>query len=216
MERNTIIATVLVVLILVGYQWYLSYFGPPPEEPLRTAPAEGTKQAATPPGPAQAPAKAAPSRPRPSARPKGYTPTTDLGVPVREVVVETPLLRVTFSTVGARVTSWQLRKYRVGNGAPVELVAMEDPGAAPGPLAAWADPEQMRAVYQVDRDQLTLTGDQSGTITFTHIAASGIELQKRVTFRADGYQAEVGLTARNLSGADAAGEPRLGWGPGPG
>jgi YidC/Oxa1 family membrane protein insertase len=96
----------------------------------------------------------------------------------------------------------------------VELVAMEDPGAAPGPLAAWADPEQMRAVYQVDRDGLTLTGDQSGTITFTHIAASGIELQKRVTFRADGYQAEVGLTARNLSGADAAVEPRLAWGPG--
>jgi YidC/Oxa1 family membrane protein insertase len=91
---------------------------------------------------------------------------------------------------------------------------MEDPGAAPGPLAAWADPEQMRAVYQVDRDGLTLTGDQSGTITFTHIAASGIELQKRVTFRADGYQAEVGLTARNLSGADAAVEPRLAWGPG--
>ena len=214
MERNTIIATVLVVLILVGYQWYLSYFGPPPEEPLRTAPAEGTKQAATPPGPAQAPAKAAPSRPRPSARPKGYTPTTDLGVPVRKVVVETPLLRVTFSTAGARVTSWQLRKYRVGTGAPVELVAVEDPGAAPGPLAAWADPEQIRAVYQVDRDRLTLTGDQSGTITFTHTAASGIELQKRVTFRADGYQAEVGLTARNLSGADVAVEPRLAWGPG--
>src|SRR3989304_7324919 len=72
----------------------------------------------------------------------------------------------------------------------------------------------MRAVYQVDRDRLTLTGDQSGTITFTHTAASGIELQKRVTFRADGYQAEVGLTARNLSGADVAVEPRLAWGPG--
>jgi YidC/Oxa1 family membrane protein insertase len=214
MERNTIIATVLVVLILVGYQWYLSHFGPPPEEQARPAPTEGAKQAAAPPGPAQPPAKPSPPRVKPPTRPRGYTPTADLRVPTREVVVETPLLRVTFSTAGARVTSWQLRKYRVGDGAPVDLVAVRDPGIAPGPLAAWADPEQMQAVYQVDQDRLTLTGDQSGTLTFTHIAPSGIELQKRVTFRADGYQAEVGLTARNLSGVDVAVEPRLAWGPG--
>jgi YidC/Oxa1 family membrane protein insertase len=208
MERNAIVATLLVILILLGYQWYVSRFEPPPPEPLRPAPAEGSKQAATPPGPAQAPAKAAPSRP------KGYTPTTDLGVPAREVVVETPLMRVMFSTAGAHATSWQLKKYRVGNGDPVDLVALKGPGNSPGPLAAWADPEQMRAVYQVDRDRVTLTGDQSGTITFTHIAASGIELRKRVTFRADHYQVEVALTARNLSATDLTVDPRLAWGPG--
>jgi YidC/Oxa1 family membrane protein insertase len=213
MDRNAIIATVLVVLILVGYQWYLTQFGPPPEEPPRPVPADGSRQAATPPETAQTAAKA-PPRPKPRSRPKGYTPTADLGVPARDVVVETPLMRVIFSTAGARVTSWQLRKYRVGDGGPVELVAVRDPDAAPGALAAWADPEQMRAVYQADRDRLTLTGDQTGTITFTHISASGIELEKRVTFRSDGYQAEVGLTARNHSGADAAVEPRLAWGPG--
>jgi YidC/Oxa1 family membrane protein insertase len=123
-------------------------------------------------------------------------------------------MRVTFSTAGARATSWQLRRYRVDDGAPVEMVAAKDPGRSPGPLSAWADPEQIQAVYQVDRDRLSLTGDESGTITFTQVAASGVELQKRLTFRADRYHAEVVLTLRNLAATEVAVEPRLAWGPG--
>jgi YidC/Oxa1 family membrane protein insertase len=214
MERNAIFATLLVILILLGYQWYLSRFEAPPPESPRPPATNGTKGSAAPPPPAQAPAQAAPKPTRPSARPKGYTPTEQMGLPAREVVVETPLMRVTFSTAGARVTSWQLKKYRLGNGDPVELVALKGPENAPGPLAAWVEPEQIRAVHQVDRDRLALTGDQSGTITFTQVAASGIELQKRVTFQADRYQAEVALATRNLSGAETTVEPRLAWGPG--
>ncbi|MGE5848832.1 MAG: membrane protein insertase YidC, partial [Candidatus Methylomirabilota bacterium] len=214
MERNAIIATLLVILILLGYQWYLSQFEAPPPEPPRPSATSGAKEAGAPPRPAQAPAPAASRRARPAARPKGYTPTAQLGVPAREVVVETPLMRVIFTTAGAHVTSWQLRKYRVGNGDPVDLVAVKGPGNTPGPLSAWDEPEQIRSVYQVDRDRLALTGDESGTVTFSLVAASGIELQKRVTFRGDRYLAEVALTTRNLSGTETAVEPRLAWGPG--
>ncbi len=214
MERNAIIATLLVILILLGYQWYLSQFEAPPSEPPRPAATNGAKGAVAPPQSAQAPAPAAPKAARPAARPKGYAPTAQTGVAPREVVVETPLMRVAFSTAGARVTSWQLKKYRVGNGNPVELVALRGPESAPGPLAAWVEPEQIRAVYQVDRDRLALAGDESGTISFSLVTASGIELQKRVTFRADRYQAEVALATRNLSGAETTVEPRLAWGPG--
>jgi len=214
MERNAIIATVLVILILMGYQWYLSRFETPPQEGRPPAPTNEGRRAVAPAPPAQAPAKAVVQPARPASRPKGYTPTAQSGLAVREAIVETPLMRVMFTTAGAHVTSWQLKKYRVGNGDPVELVAVKGPGNTPGPLAAWADPEQMQAVYQVDQDRLTLTGDQSGTITFTQTAASGIELQKRVTFRADRYLAEVALATRNLSGAAATVEPRVAWGPG--
>ncbi len=211
MERNAILATALVILILVGYQWYLSRFEPAPQEPARPAPA-GT---ATP--PAAAPPAVTPGAPPPKAtpKPKGYTPTAQLGLTAREVIVETPLMRVTLSTAGARVTSWQLKHYRVGNGAPVDLVALKDPAGAPGPLAAWADGEQAQAVYRVDRDRLDLAGrEETGTLTFTQVAASGIEIQKRLTFHADRYHAEVDLTVRNLSGTDQPVEPRLVWGPG--
>jgi YidC/Oxa1 family membrane protein insertase len=198
---------VLVILILLGYQWYLSRFEAPPEEASRPAPASAPRQVAAPPPPVQV-------APQPAPRPQGYTPTALLGLPVREVTVETPLLRVVFSTAGARVTSWQLKNYRAGNGDPVDLVAVRDPGDAPGPLTAWVDAGQARAVYQVDRDRLDLAGHQSGTITFTQVAASGLELQKRLTFWADRYLVAVTLSTRNLSGTEASAEPRLAWGPG--
>jgi len=206
MERNAILATVLVILILVGYQWYLSRFesaSQEPAPPTRTTPAQPA-----PPPPAAAPAKALP-------RPKGYTPTTQIAPPTRQVVVETPLMRVALSTAGARVTSWQLKKYHLENGAPVDLVAVKDPVGSPGPLSAWADGEQAQTVYQVDRERLDLSGrDETGTVTFTQVSPAGMELQKKLTFHADRYQAEADLTVRNLSGADAPAELRLAWGPG--
>jgi YidC/Oxa1 family membrane protein insertase len=211
MERNAILATILVILILMGYQWYLSRFETPPQEAIRPAP---TAPPARPPAPPPA-ARPGPLPPRASTKPKGFTPTAQLGLQPRDVIVETPLIRVTLSTAGARVTSWQLKQYRVDSGGPVDLVAVKDPGDAPGPLSAWADGEELQAVYQVDRQRLDLAGrDEVGSVTFTRVAASGIELQKRLTFRANLYQAEISVTVRNLSGSEAPADTRLVWGPG--
>ncbi len=210
MERNAILATALVILILVGYQWYLSRFETPPQEPARPATTTPSQPAAPRPAAAPVPAKA-----KPAPAKKGYTPTAQRTLQAREVIVDTPLMRVALSTAGARVTSWQLKQYRVGNGAPVDLVAVKDLGAPPGPLSSWADGEQAQAVQQVDRDRLDLAGpDETGTLTFTEVSASGIEIQKKLTFHADRYQVEVDLTARNLSGAEVPAELRLAWGPG--
>lgn len=210
MERNAILATALVILILIGYQWYLSQLEAPPHEPPRPTAAPSPPPAA--PAPTAAPR---PAQSRPAATPKGYTPTAQLGLSVQEVVVETPLMLVTLSTAGARVTSWQLKKYHVGNGAPVDLVAVMDPGSSPGPLSAWADGDQAQAPHQVDRQRLDLGGrDESGSVTFTGVSASGMEIQKKLTFHADRYHAEVDLAVRNLSVAEAPVELRIAWGPG--
>jgi YidC/Oxa1 family membrane protein insertase len=124
-------------------------------------------------------------------------------------------MRATLSTTGARITSWQLKKYHAGNGAPVDLVAVKDQGAAPGPLSVWVDGDQFQAPYRVDRQRIDLGGrDEAGSVTFTSVSPSGVEIQKKLTFHGDRYQAEVDLTIRNLSGAEVAVEPRLAWGPG--
>jgi len=124
-------------------------------------------------------------------------------------------MQVVLSTAGARVSSWKLKQYRSADGSPVDLVAVKDAGAAPGPLAVWTDAEQAQAVYQVDRARLDLTGrDEAGTLTFTHVSASGIETDKKLRFYANLYQVEVALTLRNLAPAEIAVEPRIAWGPG--
>jgi YidC/Oxa1 family membrane protein insertase len=212
MERNAIIATVLVIGILLGYQWYLARFETPVAPPAPTG--EAAPRPSPAPGPAArpSPAPAAPAE-KPTA-PRGYTPTAQLGIQPEEVVVETPLIRAVFSTRGAHATSWQLKTYRQDSGAPVELVAVADP-SGPGALAAWADPEQIDGIFQVDAKRLDLTGEKrAGTLTFTHVAASGIRLEKQLTFQADRYRVDVAMRVRNLSPSEVPAEVRLAWGPG--
>jgi YidC/Oxa1 family membrane protein insertase len=212
MERNAIFATILVIMILVGYQWYLAQFeAPTPPQPIKPAETAPT----TPPSPAPAPVP--PTKPVPTpgpgvkpVAPREFTPTASLGLSPKEVKVKTPLLEVTLSTAGARVTSWELRKYRTGSGAPVNLVA-----APPGTLATSIDAAPIQGVFQVDRDLLDLTGGQeAGTLTFTYVDAAGVQVQRRLTFHRDSYAVEIGLNLKNLSRETAAVEPRLTWGPG--
>jgi YidC/Oxa1 family membrane protein insertase len=216
MERNAILATALVILILLGYQWYLSHYEVPPQEaqhptPSSVVPSQSQPTPAPPPL-VKAPGPAAPVKA--ISRPRGFTPTAELGLPEKDVVVETPLMRVTLSTMGARATSWQLKRYHLADGSPVDLVAVHQPGAGPAPLEAWTDGRQVPSAFQVDRDHLNLTGEESATLTFTQVDSSGVEFQKRLTFRANRYRVEVGVVVHNLSGEDLAVQPRLVWGPG--
>jgi YidC/Oxa1 family membrane protein insertase len=138
-----------------------------------------------------------------------------MGLSPREVVVNTPLMQVKITTAGARVTSWELLRYRKDSGAPVNLVATPQSGGVPGPLSAWTDTDQLQGVFQVDREGLDLTGAaRSGVLTFTYVTASGTKVQKKMAFSRDGYQAEVALDVKNLSREDITVEPRLAWGPG--
>jgi YidC/Oxa1 family membrane protein insertase len=150
-----------------------------------------------------------------ASQPKTYTPTASLGVAARDVTVDTPLMHIVLSTAGGRVTSWQLKAYRVDSGAPVDLVPHQGGADVPGPLAAWADTEQVQGVFEVDKDRLDLAqSGATGTLTFKHISAAGLLLQKRLTFTADRYDAEVDITVQNLSDGEVAVQPSLAWGPG--
>lgn len=211
MERNAIIATVLVIAILLGYQWYLARVEVPIQEPPRPPAAQTDNQKMA--TPAVAPPAVVPAKP--PTLPRGYTPTAQRGLSAKNVTVETPLMRVVLSTAGARATAWQLKAYKVDSGAPVDLVATSDPRATPGALAAWADPEQIEGVFEVDKDRLDLTqAGATGTLTFKNVSANGVQLEKQVSFHADRYEVEIGLVVRNLSGDSATTQTRFAWGPG--
>jgi len=211
MERNAIIATVLVILILLGYQWYLSHIEAPVQETPRAA--------TTPPSDQKAVAPWVPEPPpvvkKAGVSQKSYTPTAQLNLPVKDVTVETPLVRVVLSTAGARVTSWQLKKYKLDSGAPVDLVADHSPKAAPGALGAWVDSEPLDGPFEVDKQQLDLTQTgPSGTLTFRQVTATGFQIQKQLTFHADRYDVDIEVVVRNLAEDAVAAQPRIAWGPG--
>ncbi len=219
MERNAILATALVILILVGYQWYLAHFEPPPQDvpqPSIVQPNSPANSSANQGAPAVAAKPLAATKPPAS---KEFTPTAQLSPAKRDIVVDTPLIHVTLTTVGARVTSWQLKQYRSGDGALVDLIALKNPESFPSPLSAWTSTEteknEAEATFECNCEDITLkVGDKPQALLFTYIGRSGIEIQKRLTFHADQYEADVDLGVRNLSGSLVSVEPRLAWGPG--
>lgn len=207
MERNALIATVLVILILVAWMWYQGQFERPPEQPA--------------PGPPGPPAAAPPAATPPTKRAKApqklpFAPTEKIGPPEKEVVVETPLLRVVLTTRGAQVRSWELKRYVQANGRPVDLAAGTSPTAFPAPLGGWAEADAPAApIFAVDRDRLLLAGKgDEGAVTFSYISPAGIRLEKALRFRGDSYRVEGTLRAKNLGLDEAAATPRLSWGPG--
>ena len=153
MERNAIIATVLVIGILLGYQWYLSRVEVPVQEPPRPPATQTDNQKMA--APAAAPPAAITAKV--PTLPKGYTPTAQRGLSPKNVTIETPLVRVVMSTRPSGRRHGNSRPSRLLSGAPVDPAIPGHPGNPLGPLAAWADPEQITGVFEVDKDRLDLT-----------------------------------------------------------
>ena len=142
-ETRLLLAFVLVGIVLVG--WNYIYKPPQPVTPPVAAPAPV----------AQAPVEA--------PKPTPATPAQQIPVPgqvqasqAEEFTIETDLYRVQFSNQGAVVRSWILKKYKDGEGHPLELVNTKALSKVPAPFAVsfrnQAPPiDPNRGLYKVDR-----------------------------------------------------------------
>ena len=201
MEQRALIATVLSIAILLGYQLYTARVeAPSTPEAERGAPTPPTSVPAPPAKPAIAPppAKAAPAT----------------MAPEKLVTVETDVLHLVFSTNGARVAAWRLARYTDKAGKPVELVAPAHEGAAPL-LLIGEDPDLAGLTYTTDRDRLDLRGPAAvGTLVFVGATPSGLAVEKRFTFRSGSYRVEAEVRLRNTARTELPAGVRVEWGPG--
>ncbi len=194
--RNLILALVLMTAVWFGFS--LLFPSKPP------APVAGTPAAtvAATPAPVAAPAVTPPaSVPQPA-------PVTG---PARDIEVETELYRAVFSSTGARLVAFELKNYRQSADAAaprVELVPFSGTRhaslqtTATGGLALAAD-----AAYQLEdgRSQVKVAAGGQDTLTFRHVTASGVEILKRYSFRADSYVIATTIAVRNAVGAPLSG-----------
>ena len=134
MEKRVLIAVLLSFLVLYAYQAMF-----PPPEPGQKPP-QASKTATAPNASAPAPAN-----PTPSVQGSPATPAAP-SAPARELVVENGDVRAVFTTRGAVIKSWQLKKYRDQNGRPYEIVAGHAPADAPLPLTLAVDDAALSAV----------------------------------------------------------------------
>lgn len=216
MDRRTIIFITVSVLIIVLYQELVLKNLPQPPEP--PAPIETTSpdlqaklpEAGSTPGAAAAPA--------PNAQLDDALAQATAPLEGRDVTIETDLYAAVLSTLGGRIKSFTLKRFRETNergSPPLELIV---PGPETDlPMAVelrgaqvWSD---NRVVYQPSSESLTLSGAEEKTLEL-RAQIAGQPLVKRLVFRGDAYpitlQLETpsaGALPKELVSAAADGQP---------
>ncbi len=114
LDRNTLLAFVLIFAILIGFSWWAERNAPPPEAP-------GVADTLTAGGSPAAEADSAPL-PRPARTTIPKTPSTPVGRPLgRTFTLENTRLRVTVAERGGEIVQVQLKDYQTAWKAPVTL-----------------------------------------------------------------------------------------------
>ena len=191
--RNLILALVLMTAVWFGFSLLF------PSKPSVPVPETAAPAVAT----SAAPAQVNPA-PTLAAQPLTATPVA----PAREIEVETTLYRAVFTSAGAKLTGFELKRYfqAAGGAAPrVELVPRGQSTlqtSAGGGLTLGVD-----ASYLLDetRNRITLDAGGKETLTFRHVTSSGVEVLKSYTFHADSYTIDTTLTLRNAGNAPLTG-----------
>ncbi len=210
-ERRLLVAVALSLLVLTAYQLL---FAPPPRPP-QPAPSGAPAAPGTTPTTL---ASASPAPPVPAAPPTPAPPPTVAAVAderERRVEVQTDDVAVAFTNRGARVISWQLKRFLDRSGRPEELVQTHKD--APRPLDvetgdAELDGRLRDALFQPSTETLNLAEGRPGTLTFRY-ASGDVEAEKSLKFSGRGYLVEVSAFVRR-GGRDLP--ARMIWGPGVG
>ena len=204
MDRNTVIALVLILLIwLMWGQWM--------GDDAETQPAPGSDSTAVTEQAsfdslmnalADSAAQAESARQAElAAAPESVTPAeeaTEEVIPEREIVVSTPLYRARLSNRGAVLNRWMLKEFNTADGAPVELITPELvpgvplPGRAMGLMVGSTTgqiTDARRLTFQADQsaDSVVLGPSERTTVTFRGTLPNGQEIYKTYTFLADSY-----------------------------
>jgi YidC/Oxa1 family membrane protein insertase len=219
MENRALIALALsflifVVFMVMGEKLKRPAQAPSPPPPAATRP--------------EAPAPAAPAVARPAPAPTPTAPRAPLARPAREVVVDTPLYRAVFTELGARLKSFQLKKY--WEGMPFTPISSYKLGPVAFELERYQDPDKARIQpkelvhhdsfpelplglswegteltvpatlpCRASREALTLKAGEKGSLSFTGVSPEGLTFTRTYTFKSDSYAFDLAVKVANQS-----------------
>jgi YidC/Oxa1 family membrane protein insertase len=179
-QRNVIIAIVLSLVIILGWQWYENKISPPPPPPPPAA-------AAQPATPAQAPTGAISPPGTPGSGPAAPAPSAQAAAaPAARILIDTPTLNGSFSLRGARLDDLTLSKYRETTDPSSKPIELLNPAAGDGAYfveSGWASGDSQIALPNKDTlwvangakltpdTPVTLTWDNGQGLRFTRTIA---------------------------------------------
>ncbi len=232
MEKRALIALALSFAVFMTF----IFVGEKLKKPtLPEAPPAKTETASVP-APATE-AKTAPAPTAPATKPAA-APARPAARPAREVVVDTPLYRAVFTEEGARLQSFQLKKYRQAMPftplsnfklGPVgfELERYQNPAftaanpkelirasqAAELPLGLSLESKNLAVPvllnYEASTTNLTLKPGDKGTVQFAGTSPDGVAFTKAFTFKSDSYGFDLAVKMANHTGRPLEGTLNL-------
>jgi len=206
MERRVLIAVLLSFLVLYGYQAMF----PPPTEPK---PAQTPSKAAT------MPKASGATQANPTASVLGApaAPTAEAVTPVapaREIEIDNADVHGVFTTRGAVLKSWKLKKYRDDQKQPLEMIAGHAPADSPLPFTLAVDDPALSAQLAAAPFTVTSSNPDGGwQAQFDYAADDAGGLRARKIFSIDAKKPYViNVTATvTLNGNPL--QTTLRWGP---
>jgi YidC/Oxa1 family membrane protein insertase len=180
MEVRLLLAFLLMGAVMFLSQFFFKSQTPPPKKADQAKSAQVDQSAPVPAAPAQSPpvdaaATAAPAVP----------PTSSQAQP--PFIIDTDLFRVALSNQGGNVRSWQLKKYKVADNKPLELVNTSSGLAAPFSLYF---PGQKPAT-DVNWAWYTQTGDPDGLGVSYEFSDGHTVVRKTFRFERNSYISHV-------------------------
>lgn len=198
MEKKNLLALVLISLLTMGYFIYMGSFAP--KEPRRPYSAKGGIEVDA--------SSTGIQKPPELKAERGKFAVQDTIAPEKVVRVETDLYRAYFSTRGATLKSFLLKRYKYSdNGKQIELI----PQNGPGSLGIMFSDSTLFS-FQVGSDSLILNNvTQSGTIAFSGRAKDGTTITKKYTFYNNQYHFNLEFEISESVRAESRGTYALAW-----
>ena len=173
MERRVLIAVLLSFLVLYGYQ---ALFPPPPEP----KPAQSTSKVAS------APKASGPTASNPTASVQGAPPEAEAATPAtpgRDIEIDNADVHGVFTTRGAVLKSWKLKKYRDEHKQPLEMIAGHAPADSPLPFTLAVDDPALSAKlaaapFTLTSNDLPGRGADGWRAQFDYADEAGLRAQK--------------------------------------
>jgi YidC/Oxa1 family membrane protein insertase len=212
MDRNLILAIVISIVIIVGFQFlFQAYAPPPPKKPTEATEAVKKPNAGT---PAEHQTAGQPEKKTPPVNEprvvRPVQPTTTPAVEEVRITVDTPKYEAVVSSKGGRIISFKLKDYKVSR-ASDQLENLFEPGGpdTAGPSIMFTRRDETfnddALGYTPDTQSATISLDkQSGekSLTFQATTAAGLTINKTFRFHSDSYAIDFSLTLTNNSDED--------------
>ncbi len=198
-QKRLLLAVLLSVVVLVGYQFF--FVAPPTDRNLPQSTRESrdqSQQRATEDRQSTVSDYTQPDQGMPPASPQSSTGD------FRTISLSTPLYNIAVSEYLASVTSLTLKHYKSSNGSSTELKQMVNPRLPRGTLISGTQSGTVQglenAVFTADTDTTELRlarGEKS--IAFSWTSPQGITVKKIYTFQADSYLIGCDIVIQNGS-----------------